>query len=97
MDNEFQYIINRLDFITSTVSEIKVQTTKTNGSVIELQNKQKLTDQEMKNIKSDLKLLQEDRHIEKGKAKVINLLIGGAGAVVFAIIEYLIQLYKFIK
>ena len=98
---QFEYhmkrLDKRLDFITETVTEIKVQTTKTHCMVESLREKEKQTDQALQEVKEEIKILQEERSVEKGKLKIINLIIGGAGAVIFAIIEYLFSLLKLVK
>ena len=90
MDDNFKYILHKLDNIAEDITEIKVETKLTNGKVLRL-------DKELPILQDEVKKLQEANQIEKGKAKIINMIIGGVGAATFFIIEQALRYVKIFK
>ena len=90
MDDNFKYILDKLDHITDTVNKTLLEATKTNGTVRTL-------NKDVDILKEEVKTLKEASQVEKGKAKIINMIIGGVGAATFFIIEQALRYLKIFK
>jgi len=90
------------------LEKILIQALATNGRVNELEKKEISSKEQIKDLKEEIKeeikdlkdeitKLQEDNHINKGKATIINMLIGGAGAIAITIIGASLKFFKIFK
>ncbi|CAB4126248.1 hypothetical protein UFOVP153_65 [uncultured Caudovirales phage] len=81
--SDLNYILQRLEAIDSRFDEkldkILVQTTKTNGRVTALEDK-------FSNVFKEVEDLKEHKNYNKGRDKVLYIIIGGVGALALALV-----------
>ena len=80
--SDLNYILQRLEAIDTKFDEkldkILVQTTKTNGRVNALEDK-------MTSVFKEVEDLKEHKNLNKGRDKVLYLIVGGVGALALAL------------
>jgi tetrahydromethanopterin S-methyltransferase subunit G len=80
--SDLNYILQRLEAIDTKFDEkldkILVQTTKTNGRVTALEDK-------VSNVFTEVEDLKQHKNYNKGRDKVIYIILGGIGALALAL------------
>ena len=80
--SDLSYILQRLEAIDTKFDEkldkILVQTTKTNGRVNALEDK-------MTSVFKEVEDLKEHKNLNKGRDKVLYVIVGGVGALALAL------------
>jgi predicted nucleic acid-binding Zn-ribbon protein len=80
--SDLNYILQRLEAIDTKFDEkldkILVQTTKTNGRVNALEDK-------MTSVFKEVEDLKEHKNLNKGRDKVLYVIVGGVGALALAL------------
>jgi predicted nucleic acid-binding Zn-ribbon protein len=80
--SDLNYILQRLEAIDTKFDEkldkILVQTTKTNGRVNALEDK-------MTSVFKEVEDLKEHKNLNKGRDKVLYVILGGVGALALAL------------
>ena len=109
MDPNLKYLLEKVDHLVESnadnqrnnadkLEKILVQATKTNGRVTALEGKLAHSDQEIKELKFEIKDLKEDNHFNKGKAKITNTVLGGVWGAVLVLLglfsKYIIGIFK---
>ena len=80
--SDLNYILQRLEAIDTKFDEkldkILVQTTKTNGRINALEDK-------MTSVFKEVEDLKEHKNLNKGRDKVLYVIVGGVGALALAL------------